>query len=326
MRVPHAPVRARTTTLPDCAVADEHHVVLARQLACLDDAVGRQHGGAGGDVQPGLDHAVVAEADADAGVRAEQAPFADRDLLLAAARQRAHDRRSAADVAAVADDHAAADATLDHRRAERAGVEVAEALVHHGGAGGEVGTEADPRGVGDAHAGRDHVVGHPRELVDAVHGERAAGEPDREAHVVEVGRPRPGRGRSTRRCSARRRCRRGSASVARRAGATGGAAAGRRPTARPAARRRRSRSAPDGSITRRVSSTVSRMPSCDSISSSGQSSSPNSPQPSQRYQVSSTLSSAAIVARPAPHAIRVITGLLCSSDLRVGGSGRGSLP
>ena len=46
------------------------------------------------------------------------------------------------------------DAALDHRRAERAGVEVAEPLVHHRRAVGEVGAEAHPRRVGDAHAGR----------------------------------------------------------------------------------------------------------------------------------------------------------------------------
>ena len=38
---------------------------------------------------------------------------------------------------------------------------------------GEVGAEADPVGVGDAHAGRDDVVDHPRELVDAEHGRPA---------------------------------------------------------------------------------------------------------------------------------------------------------
>ena len=32
---------------------------------------------------------------------------------------------------------------------------------------GEVGAEPDPVGVGDAHAVRHHVVGHPGELVDA---------------------------------------------------------------------------------------------------------------------------------------------------------------
>ena len=70
----------------------------------------------------------------------QRSPIAD--LLLAAARERAHDRRSAADVGAVADDDARGDAALDHRRAERAGVEVAEPLVHHGRALGEVGAEA----------------------------------------------------------------------------------------------------------------------------------------------------------------------------------------
>ena len=244
---PQTPVRARTTTLPGLAVADEHQVVLTRQLAGLDHAVGREHRRAGRDVQAGLDDAVVAEADADAAVRAEQAAFADRDLLLAAARQRAQDRRAAADVAAVADDHAAADAALDHRRAERAGVEVAEALVHHRGALGEVGAETDPRRVGDAHAGRDHVVGHPRELVDAVHGERAAGKPHRAAGHRRCRRRPPAHGRSTRRCSTRRRCRRGSASAARRDGATGGAGGDTRRTARPAVRPRRPRCVPAGS-------------------------------------------------------------------------------
>ena len=46
------------------------------------------------------------------------------------------------------------DAALDHRGAERAGVEVDEALVHDGGAGGEVRAEPDPVGVGDPYAGR----------------------------------------------------------------------------------------------------------------------------------------------------------------------------
>src|SRR5664279_5553059 len=88
--------------------------------------------GAGGQVQPGLDDAVVAERDADAGIRAEQTPAADGDLLLTAAGQRAHDRRAAADVATVADDDALRDPALDHRGAQRAGVVVAETLVHDG--------------------------------------------------------------------------------------------------------------------------------------------------------------------------------------------------
>ena len=48
-----------------------------------------------------------------------------------------------------------------------------EALVHHRGAAGQVGAEAHPVGVGDAHAGRHDVVGHPGELVDPEHLHRA---------------------------------------------------------------------------------------------------------------------------------------------------------
>ena len=58
-------------------------------------------------------------------------------------------------------------------RAQGARVVVDEALVHHGGAGGEVGAQPHPVGVGDPHAGREHVVDHPRELVHPVHGHRA---------------------------------------------------------------------------------------------------------------------------------------------------------
>ena len=102
-------------------------------------------------------------------------PAPDADPLLAAARQRAHDRGAAAHVGAVADHHPRRDASLDHRGAERPGVEVDEALVHHGGALGQVRAEAHAVGVGDPHAGRQHVVGHPRELVDAVHLDRSEG-------------------------------------------------------------------------------------------------------------------------------------------------------
>src|SRR3546814_13813162 len=62
-----------------------------------------------------------------------------------------------------------------HRGAERPGVEVHEALVHDGSAGGEVGAEADPVRVADADAAGDHVVDHSRELVAAEDGELLAG-------------------------------------------------------------------------------------------------------------------------------------------------------
>ena len=76
--------------------------LISRPLAI--GAVGQLHERAGGDVEPGLDDAVVAEADADAGVGTEQAAFADRDLFGPTTRQRAHDRGAAAHVGAVTDD------------------------------------------------------------------------------------------------------------------------------------------------------------------------------------------------------------------------------
>jgi hypothetical protein len=130
--------------LAGLAVTDEHHAADAREVTRLDDPVGRHDGGGGRDVEAGLHDAVVAQADADAGIGSEQAPFPDRDDVRPTARERAHDRRAAPDVAAVAHDDARRDAALDHRGAERAGVEVAEALVHHHGALREVGTQPDP--------------------------------------------------------------------------------------------------------------------------------------------------------------------------------------
>lgn len=104
-----------------------------------------------------------------AGLGADQAALADGDADVAAAGQGAHGGGAPADVRAVADDDAGRDAALDHRGAEGARVEVHEALVHHGGALGEVRAEPDAVGVGDADAlGRD-VVRHARELVDGRH-------------------------------------------------------------------------------------------------------------------------------------------------------------
>src|SRR3954454_24985012 len=75
----------------------------AAELTGFDDlAVGHLDQRAGGDVQPGFDHTLVAEADADAGLGAEQAALADRHLILSTTGQRAHDRRTTTDVAAVA--------------------------------------------------------------------------------------------------------------------------------------------------------------------------------------------------------------------------------
>ena len=160
--------------------------------------------------------------------------------LGAAAGQRAHDRRAAADVGAVADDDAGRDPALDHRRAERAGVVVDEALVHDRGALGQVGAEPDPVGVGDPDAGRDHVVDHPGELVHAVHGDRAVGEQPQPGPLELLRRGRAGGGPRPR-WAARRRCRPGRQPVrpdqpVRRAGAAAGTRRGCRPAARPGRR------------------------------------------------------------------------------------------
>src|SRR5674476_30876 len=117
------------------------------------------------------------------GVGADQGTASDRDRDPATTGQGAHDRGTAADVAAVVDDHPGRDPALDHRDAERPGVEVDEALVHHRGALGEMGAQTHPVGVGDPDAGRDHVVHHPRELVDAE---------DRRSVAVDRAQPQPG--------------------------------------------------------------------------------------------------------------------------------------
>ena len=57
--------------------------------------------------------------------------------------------------------------------------------MHHGGALGEVGAEADPIRVRDAHAGGNDVVDHAGELVDAEHGEVRAVRPRAQADVAE---------------------------------------------------------------------------------------------------------------------------------------------
>ena len=107
MRLPHtffrliassAPVRElRQNSRPDWP--DSSRAFTVRPSSSLISATG-------GDVAAGLDDAVVAERDAEAGIGADQAALADADLLLAAAGQRAHQRGAAADVAAGADDDA----------------------------------------------------------------------------------------------------------------------------------------------------------------------------------------------------------------------------
>ena len=122
---------------------------------------------------------------------------------------------------------------------ERAGVEVDEALVHDRRALGQMRAQPDAVGVGDAHAGRHHVVDHARELVDAVHRELLAARrrpPGARLELVGGDRPgaRPGDVREQTE-DARQVRRRAGGCGARRAGAGGGRRRPRRP-ARPRAR------------------------------------------------------------------------------------------
>ncbi|KAG1244485.1 hypothetical protein G6F68_015431 [Rhizopus microsporus] len=142
--------------------------MLARQrYGFHHGAFRRQHARAGGDVAAGLDHAIIAQRDAQARVGAQQAALADGHHLFATAGHGAHDGGAAADVGAVIDDDARADAAFDHRRAERAGVEVAEPFVQHGGACRQVCAQPHARGVRDAHAAGHDVVGQAGNPVDA---------------------------------------------------------------------------------------------------------------------------------------------------------------
>src|SRR6202020_2869537 len=94
-------------------VAPEQQVAAAGELSGLDRiAVGESDFGTRGDVETGFDDAVVAQRDAQPGIRPEQAVLADRDHLGATAGQRAHDRGAAADVRAVADHDTRPDAAL----------------------------------------------------------------------------------------------------------------------------------------------------------------------------------------------------------------------
>src|SRR4029453_4279765 len=160
---------ARAGTVPRLdgagdGVANEQQVVAPGELAGLDDRAVRESDlRAGREIEAGLDDAVVAERDAEPGLGAQEAAFADPDPLGAATRERAHDRGATADIGAVVDDDALDDAALAHGGPEGPRVVVAEPLVHDRGALGQVRAEAHAVGIGDANAGRQHIVGHPRE-------------------------------------------------------------------------------------------------------------------------------------------------------------------
>ena len=95
--------------------------------------------------------------------------LADGVAQLAAAGEGAHDGGAAADIGTVAHDHTLRNAAFDHGDAERAGIEVHESGVHHGGAGRQVSAEAHAVGVADTHAGGHYVIDHARELIHTEH-------------------------------------------------------------------------------------------------------------------------------------------------------------
>ena len=153
-RCPVAGARSRASTAPVTELRRKSSTLLApdSSRALTTRAVRQRHLGAGGDVEPGLDHAVVAEAmpmpalapsRQRSPILTRSVPPPDRVPMIEAPPPMSEPSPTTTPCD---------DAALDHRGAERAGVEVAEALVHDGGAGGEVGAEADPVGVGDAHA------------------------------------------------------------------------------------------------------------------------------------------------------------------------------
>ena len=130
--------------------------------------------------------------------------------LLAAAGQRAHDRRAAADVGAVADDHARP--TIRPSTIEVPSVPALKltkpsciTVVPAARWAPSRTRSASAIRTPDGH----HVVGHPRELVDAVHGQTAAGGALAQPQLVDPLRRARARPRSRPRWAAGRRCRRG---------------------------------------------------------------------------------------------------------------------
>ena len=186
------PERGRASTDPVTEFRREEDVARAGESsrALTICPSGRVTPGAGGDIQTGLDDALSRQARCRRPPRhrsRQRSPIDDRTDVAAAGGCVPIVEATAADVGAVADDHARG------RYGPRPstcpsvpGVEVDEALVHDGRALGKVRAEPDAVGVGDAHAlGRD-VVRHPRELVDARHGEVQALGTSVQAHGLDL--------------------------------------------------------------------------------------------------------------------------------------------
>ena len=156
---------------PRRGVAAKEKPGLAREFDGLDGdsalVADHQYFGAGGDVETRLNHAVIPEGDADAGVGSQQGAFPDGDPLGSAARESAHDGGAPANVAAVANNDSLGDSAFDHGGTQRAGVEVHETLVHDDGARREVRSQAHARRIRNAHTFGGDVIGESRKTVDA---------------------------------------------------------------------------------------------------------------------------------------------------------------
>ncbi len=159
-------------------IAAEQQVRYAGQLRSLHHMrllTGQQHAHArtGRHVQARLNHAVIAQGNTDTGLRAQQGTLTNGHALLAAAGESAHRGGAAAHIRAVAHNNALRDAALDHGGAQGAGVEVYEALMHHGRTGRQVRAQAQTVAVTNAHAGGHHVIHQARELINVAHAQVA---------------------------------------------------------------------------------------------------------------------------------------------------------
>ncbi|BBG29501.1 transcriptional regulators [Zymobacter palmae] len=161
-------------------MAQEQQIVLSGQFACSYDlgdvtiAVEYSDLGTRSDVQTGLDRTAVAERNADPRVSTDQAFFTNRNDLLATTGQRTHGGGTATQVGVCADEDASRNAAFDHAGAFGARVEVAETFVHDRRAFAQVGAQTHAGCIGNTYARRHDVVGHFRELVNAVDGQRTA--------------------------------------------------------------------------------------------------------------------------------------------------------
>jgi hypothetical protein len=87
----------------------------ARKIDRLHDLTTRQaHPRSGCYVATGLNDAIITERDADSRICPQQATLSDEDNLFPSAGQRAHDRRTAAYIATIANNNSRTDTAFHH--------------------------------------------------------------------------------------------------------------------------------------------------------------------------------------------------------------------